>query len=287
MRAEIDLLHQGEVTAFYHFYSRFLRNYPNSAHSKADMILYTACEFATMDFNDKDTALIYLLESKIFEDPEYSGHFLSDFGMQIRDGAAVLKDAVAVAKYIRQNNIMLPMDADQKPDIVALSALIGKNQSKILEIQKNLDKQAASDQFLQQSLEANQTLQQYAEIPEWKNELFFHLREYRFYLESTLNTQPDNQTSIILLDQILNSKNQYQEKDVKKFISLQQPKDGLGQALLQNINKLLTYIFNKQLYKQYEAFNTYRTSWQASKPTPPETSDKENQTPNLKGNKGG
>lgn len=286
MKAEIELLRGGEISGFLHFYTRIIRNYPESRNSKADMILYAACELAASDFNDQDAGLIYILENKIFDDPEYSGYFLTDFSMPLKDGAAILKDAVAVAQYIRQQKITIPMGKDHKPDIDALSKLMGNNQRDMLEIQENIDKQTRTEKFATQEKLANKSLTQYTTLTEWQIDLFFHLREYSYYLESKLDTQPENRKSIDLLKQILNSDTQFPETNIKQFMELQKPTDTLGKALLQKITKLLTFVFNNELYKQYEAFNTYRTAWQetpnaATKSLAAGVEDKENQQPNV------
>ncbi|MGV3740642.1 MAG: hypothetical protein ACO1N3_05080 [Gammaproteobacteria bacterium] len=286
LSSEIELLRNGEISGFLHFYNRIIRNYPESRNSKADMILYAACELVAADFKDQDAGLIYILENKIFDDPEYSGYFLTEFSMTLKDGAAILKDAVALAKYIRQQNISIPMGEDHKPDINNLSKSLGNNQLEMVTIQEEFDQKTRSGEFATQERLANESLTRFTNIPEWQTNLFFHLREYRYYLESKLDTQPENQKSIDLLNQILNSDTQFTENNIKKFIELQKPTDSLGEALLQKINKLLTYVFNKELYKQYEAFNAYRSSWQetpnaASKSLAAENEDKENQKPNV------
>lgn len=283
MHAEIELLRDKELTGFYHLYARLIRTNSELAQNKAAMILYAACELTAIDYSTQDISLIYLLENKIFEDPKYNGYFLTDFGQSLREGAAILKDAIAVAQYLKQNAIDIPLGADNKPDVDALSSLLANSRGDILKLQFDLDRQASKQQTNEQQL-AETSLMNYTECPEWQSELLFQLREYRIYLESKLETEPENQTSIDLINRILNTKSEHCAEDIKKFMILQKPTDNLGQTIKQKILKLIIFIFNNQLYKQFDALMTQRAAWSQPKEAPSQqqssdenTEDKENQ----------
>lgn len=283
MKAEIDLLRAMEPKGFYHFYARLIRNHPESSHSKANLILYAACELAAMDCSDQDISLIYLLENKIFDDPNYSGHFLTDFSMSLKDGAAILKDA---AQYLKQHDIEIPLNSDHNPNLEAISKLLDGSQRDMLLIQRKLDKQTQNPEFENENKLAKASLNNYIDRPEWQSELFFYLREYCICLESKLDTEPENQKSLNLINHILSTESQNCINYIQNFIALQKPTDTLGQAIIQKIRTLLTYIFNQELYKQYAAFKTYRAAWSQPKEAPSQqqsseenTENKENQAP--------
>lgn len=285
MRAEIELLRDGDLSGFLHFYSRLTSNYPESQSSKGDMILYTACELAATDYSDQDISLIYLLENKIFDDPEYGAYFLSDFAASLKDGATILKDALGVAQYLKQHHIDIPKNSEKKPDLDALMPVLADKKTAMLQLQISIAEQALTPQFASQAQLAATCLTNYIDSPEWKTELFFHLREYRIYLEAKLDTDPENQKSIAFIEQILATKNEVSSTDIQQFIKLQKPNDTLGQLIQQKITKLLTYIFNQDLYKQYDAFMVHRAAWQskdAAKPSVDAASEnKENTQPNI------
>ncbi len=285
MRAEIELLRDGDISGFLHFYSRLNRNHPESKSSKGDLILYTACELAATDYSDQDISLIYLLENKIFDDPEYSAYFLSDYAASLKDGAAILKDALGVAQYLKQYHVDIPINSEQKPDLESLMPVLADKKAAMLELQISIAAQSLTPQFASQAQLAATGLTNYIDSPEWKTELFFLLREYLIYLEAKGDTTPENQKSIAFIKQTLATKNEVSSRDIYQFIKLQQPNDTLGQLIQQKIIKVLTYIFNQDLYKQYEAFRVHRAAWQskdAAKPSVDAASEnKENTQPNI------
>jgi hypothetical protein len=239
-----------------------------------------------MDCSAQDISLIYLLENKIFDDPNYSGHFLTDFSMSLKDGATILKDAIAVAQYLKQHAIDIPLNSDNNPNLEAISKLLVGSQNDMLQIQRHLDEQTQNPQFENENKLAEASLNNYIDRPEWQSELFFHLREYRIYLESKLDTEPENQQSLDVINPLLSTESQHCINDIQKFIALQKPTDTLGQAIIQKITTLLTYIFNQELYKQYAAFKTYRAAWSQPKEARSQqqssdenTENKENQAP--------
>ncbi|MEI6093884.1 MAG: hypothetical protein WCR08_00235 [Gammaproteobacteria bacterium] len=285
IKTEIELLRDGDLSGFLHFYSRLTSNYPESKSSKGDLILYAACELAATDYSDQDISLIYLLENKIFEDSEFSGYFLSDFSALLRDGAAILKDALGVAQYLKQHHIDIPVNSEKRPDLNALSLLLADKKNDMLTLQISIDQQARTPQFESQAQLAETSLTNYIDVPEWKTELFFHLREYRIYLESKLNTEPENQKKITFINQILDTKNEVSSRDIQRFIKLQQPTDTVRQTLKQKIIKILTYILNQDLYKQHDAFMIHRAAWQSKGAAKPSADaafeNKENTQPNI------
>lgn len=290
MRAEIELLRDGDLYGFLHFYSRLTSNYPESQSSKGDLILYTACELAAIDYSDEDISLIYLLENGIFDNPKYSGYFHSEFTASLKEGAAILKDALGVAQYLKQHHIDIPINSGQKPDLDALTPLLAGKQTAMLKLQLSMAEQALMPQFANQAQLAETSLTNYItnyiDSPEWKTELFFHLHEYLIYLEAQRDTTPENQKSITFIKQILATKNEVSSRDIYQFIKLQQPNDTLGQLIQQKIIKLLTYIFNQDLYKQYDAFMVHRAAWQSKDTAKPSvdaaSENKENTQPNIK-----
>lgn len=255
MQQEIQGLREGNVLMFLRFYQRISLQHPDS-NSKADLILHAACDLVATDFTEQDAVITYLFEDKIFTDPNHSGYFLTDFGMTLREGAAILKDAMATALYLRKHQISIPVDDQNQPDLTKVYESLATKQLDILAIQQEIANKINTRSYGVQQTLVEDGLEEYKSFSESQLNLYYYIREYRDHLKST----DENAESLQFFNDTLaaiRSDNLPSTRQILEFIQLVRPTTTWAQFIWQQIKLFLVALCDAALYKKHLALRSY------------------------------